>query len=67
MDFFQLFETGQSLVVSDLIIAVRSLEWVTDVKISSQVNIGIELVPTTIQDGELLVVDKDDILVEFNS
>ena len=66
VEFFQQFETGQSLVVSDLIVAVRTLEWITDVKISSQVNTGIELVPTAIQDGELLVVEKDDILVEFN-
>ena len=66
VEFFQQFETGQSLVISDLIVAVRALSWVTDVKISSQANENTELVPTIIKDGELLVVERDDILVKFN-
>lgn len=65
-DFFQDFRVGQGLVVTDLIVVVRTLHWVHDVKIKQGGVDGNELSPIKMEAGELLVVEKEDILVDFS-
>lgn len=65
LDFFEKFETGQTLIVSDLIVELRTLEWIKDIRIRSEENEDGVLTPPEIKDGELMVVEKDDILVNF--
>lgn len=65
LDFFEKFETGQTLIVSDLIVELRTLEWIKDIQIRSEQNEDGELTPPKIEDGQLMVVEKDDILVKF--
>ena len=64
-NFFRNFEVGQNLVVTDLIVAIRTLEWVKDVKIRRNSTPKDELIPAKIEDGELLIVEEKDIMVDM--
>lgn len=63
--FFRDFKVGQNLVVTDLIVAIRTLEWVKDVKIRHSSKPKEELNVAKIDDGELLLVEKEDIMVDL--
>lgn len=66
LKFFSNFKVGQNLVITDLIVAIRMLEWVKDVKIRQNSNPSEELNSPKIEDGELLIVKKEDIKVDLD-
>ena len=65
LEFFRNFETGQSLVVTDLIVAIRALNYIKDVQIKSERDGANEFIPIKIKDGQLMVVEPEDIKIDF--
>lgn len=66
MQFFQGFEVGQSLILSDLIVAIRQLSFITDVVIVKPKPITGEDNPAATAEDALLVVKEEDIKIEIN-
>lgn len=64
--FFQDFEVGQSLILSDLIVAIRSLSFITDVVIVKPKPRTGEDNPAATAEDALLVVKEEDIKIEIN-
>ena len=66
MQFFQGFEVGQSLILSDLIVAIRQLSFITDVVIVKPKPRTGEDNPAPTAEDALLVVKEEDIKIEIN-
>ncbi|WP_039943187.1 hypothetical protein, partial [Treponema phagedenis] len=63
IEFFQGFEVGQSLIITDLILAVRQFDWVTDVIIKDMNLPQGSANPSATESHKLLVVKEEDVLI----
>ena len=64
VSFFKDFTIGQNLVITDLIVAIRAIPFVHDVRLRLEGD--AELNVERIEAGHLLVVKEEDIIVDFN-
>lgn len=64
-NFFQKFEVGQSLILSDLIVAIRQHSFITDVIVVNPKPESGSDNPAATEEDSLLVVREDEIKVEI--
>lgn len=65
VQFFQSFQVGQSLILSDLIVAIRRHSWIEDVIILSPIPVQGQDNPAKTENDHLLVVKEEDIKIDF--